>query len=99
MMGYYTYFTLTDLKGGNPEINYEELVAETFGIDFFDSQKWYDYEKNMIEFSRNHPDVLFLLERNNKESNDFWKHYFKNGKSQFCRGEIVYDTYDETKLI
>ena len=40
MMGYYTYFTLTDLKGGNPEINYEELVAETFGIDFFDSLKW-----------------------------------------------------------
>ena len=103
-MGYETYFELTVEKG------HEELIVElrkdneeaTWALeeDGFGTEpcRWYDYEEDLIEFSKKHPEVLFTLYGNGEESEDIWYSYYKNGKMQNCPVRFVFDDYDETKL-
>ena len=98
-MGYYTRFELAVISGGDNETDYEQAVKEQ--IDYYpfdDSTKWYDFEKDMREVSKQHPSVLLELSGEGEENGDLWKAYFKDGKMQMCKAEIVYKNFDEVLL-
>ena len=104
-MGYYTRFELTVVTGDDSLV--QDFRNECEGAEYAfneegyteDETKWYDHEKDLKEFSKKHPDALFLLHGEGEESGDLWDLYVKNGKAQKCKGEVVYPDYDETKLI
>jgi len=100
-MGYYTNYQLEIIEGNNPEIDYHTEISELADINnlFEDIHKWYDYHDDMIKYSKKHPNTLFKLIGEGEESGDLWHCYYKNGKKQFCKGEIVYPEYDESELI
>lgn len=61
--------------------------------------KWYTHEENMKEFSLKHPNFVFKLTGEGENSGDIWTKYFKNGKMQICEAKILFDDYEESKLI
>jgi hypothetical protein len=102
-MGYMTNYVLDVIKG---QVVYSELADKLEEISGygFDSQlemydvKWYDHEKDMRKLSQLYPEIVFKLSGEGEESGDIWKMYFKNGKSQFCKAEVTFDEFDESKL-
>ncbi len=102
-MGYYTKHTLR-VDGDTNLI--AELVAENEGASWaFDANgntedacKWYSHRKDMRDFSFRHPDVLFTLNGEGEESGDIWVEYYKGGKMQPCKAEIVLPDFDESLL-
>ena len=75
-------------------------ISKSVGYQYLWNQgcKWYDHQKDMLNFSRKYPDILFILSGEGEESGDMWRAYFKNGKMQFVKAKIVYDDFDENKL-
>lgn len=61
----------------------------------YEEQKWYDYETDMDEISKKFPNAVFELSGEGEEYGDYWHEYFKNGRHECCRGEIVYETPKE----
>ena len=53
---------------------------------------------NLIEISKLFPDEVFELYYQGEDRDDEGKVYFKNGKSQECKGRIVFDELDKSKL-
>jgi len=108
-MGYYTDFRLEVLETEESEV--EEIIdhlrkdssSAKYAIDdygdYLEESKWYDHDKEMKEFSKKYPHALFKLHGDGEESEDKWVTYYKNGKSQFCQGVMVYPVYDKSKLI
>lgn len=98
-MGYYTTYRLNEPEI-TPEI--EETIYE-LNIDYplidEDSCKWYDHEADMLELSRRFPEELFELHGEGEEPGDIWIKYFKNGKMQSCFAKIIFDEFDEKKMI
>ncbi len=98
-MGYYTTHSL-DLEGAGDE--FDNIIADLrennecaeYALDengdAEESCKWYDSSKDLKEFSKKYPDVLFTLHGEGEEPGDLWNEYFKNGKNQHCAGEITY---------
>lgn len=101
-MGYYTNYTLSATQGYENQEEIEEKLEEISGysIEFGwnDSCKWYDHENDMKALSLLYPETTFLLEGEGEESGDIWQKYFKNGKVQTCRAEIVFPQFDESKM-
>ena len=103
-MGDYTRFELTVVEGDDElikEFRKEcDDAASSIDEDGYteDSSKWYDHEDDIRNFSKKHPDSLFLLHGEVEGSTDLWDLYVKNGKAQKCVGEIVYPDFDEDKL-
>lgn len=100
-MGYYTDFSLRVDKGEIPK-----KIKDYWGDDYyFDPQflsfnaKWYEYDSEMIQISLENPDVLYTLEGRGEEYDDLWINYYKNGKSQQTRAEIVFEDFNESKLV
>jgi len=102
-MGYYTTYTLSTTQGYDNQEEIEEKLQEISGysIEFGwnDSCKWYTHEQDMKELSKSYPETTFLLEGEGEESGDIWQKYFKNGKMQVCKAEIVFPVFDESKLV
>lgn len=108
-MGYYTYYSLEVI--GEQEEKTREIIgklreeseAAEYAFDddgtHSDNTKWYDWAKDMTEFSKQNPSYLFLLSGEGEEQPDLWKAYFKGGKIQMCRAKISYDDFSEEKLI
>lgn len=105
-MGYQTAYELYVLGTDDSEKIIKDLrescssakdSIDEFG-NYFSSEKWYDHEKDMKEFSKKYPKIVFKLEGIGDERGDFWHKYFKNGKVQVCEGEIVYPPYRESEL-
>ena len=107
-MGYYTTFKLeTDddqphvcpTCGSNAVRNHEEILYKRFGCNLFEeATKWYSWEQDMLEYSKEYPDVLFTLEGQGEEAEDRWAAYFKNGKWQFEKAEMQIAAFDLDKL-
>lgn len=61
----------------------------------------YDMEKDVKNFSKNYPDVIFILKcfPDNSFNESEYKIYSKNGKSYTSKPELLYKEFDESKLI
>lgn len=102
-MGYYTDYTLTVTPNMEWEPIHEELEYLT-GYKWKDdlslsSVKWYSHHKQMLEFSKKFPSHLFILNGEGEETGDIWRNYYKNGKCQQCKAQIIIDEFDEGKLV
>lgn len=64
-----------------------------------ESCKWYDSEKDLVEFSKKHPKTLFKLRGEGEESGDLWELYVQDGIKQFCKAKVVFDKLDYPKLL
>ena len=102
-MGYYTNYTLS--VGANNRINeseVEEQLKEISGVPIRigdnGSCKWYSHEYHMKELSKIYPEITFLLEGEGEDSDDLWQKYFKDGKMQVCKAEIVFPKFDESLM-
>lgn len=49
---------------------------------------WYDYEDDMIKFSKENPGILFQLNGIGEGEGDYWVTYFLNGNPCYCKGEV-----------
>ena len=99
-------------ENGNPATVYvkrtidlvqmESELANACGYEratlFGDSVKWYEHERDMRDFSKKYPDILFILSGEGEENEDVWRAYFKNGKMQKCKAIISFDPFDADKL-
>lgn len=99
-MGYYTRHELEVVKGNDYVTDYKKEISELagYGDCFDDSIKWYEHEKDMREYSKKHPNVIFKLSGESEESSDIWVEYYKNGKMQIEKAKIVIGDFDDSKL-
>lgn len=113
-MGYYTAYNLSvrtvDNKSEIIDLatidNIVSLLVEKGVIGYaldenlncHDTVTWYDYEEDMLDISKQFPDVLFCLHGEGEESGDIWDHYFLNGKAQYCKAEINIPPFDPNRL-
>lgn len=106
-MGYYTMFEL-ELKDVDWEIA-EPIISELRESnecakeaidengDAYESTKWYGFREDMINFSKQYPDILFILRGVGEENDDIWKEHFKNGECTRYGVRIIYDDGEEYK--
>lgn len=106
-MGYYTRYTLSiencddveerilELRTLNENANY--ALTETGNSA--NECKWYEHDDDLLWFSSQYPEEIYTLEGEGEEQPDLWKKYYKNGKMQKAVATIVYDSYDEAKLV
>jgi len=105
-MGYYTRFKLTvtgetdiDVIGAfRDENDWAEAALDEDGRNM-DECKWYNCKEDVLEFSKKHPDILFLLEGEGEEAGDIWKFYARNGKGCYQKAKIVFEQFDESMLV
>jgi hypothetical protein len=102
-MGYYTHFELKwDTEDPQLDMEISHFLDENsetyYGLEpdgsCADAVKWYSYDDDMIEMSRNFPTVLFTLSGEGEEAGDLWKAYYKNSKSQRVDAKIVFPEPD-----
>ena len=105
-MGYYTRYSLSVVEGefdGDPEEILDDIHRKRedyYQYGFFEDEiKWYEHDGDMKEFSKMYPDVVFNLYGEGEEAGDIWSKYYKNGKYQVAKAEIVVEPFDESKLI
>lgn len=60
--------------------------------------KWYEYKENMKSLSAAFPNVLFILNGWGEETGDIWRNFFKDGKVQVAKTQIVFDEFDPEEL-
>jgi len=99
-MGYYTTFKLEIIEGNDNVTDYAKEIGECSGYGhlFDDQHKWYDCEDDMKKISLNHPNTVFKISGEGEESGDIWSRYFKNGKCQYVKAQIVVGQYNENNL-
>jgi hypothetical protein len=99
-MGYYTRHTLEIIEGNDYITDYIQEIAKLADYTnlFDDGCKWYDHEKDMRKYSKNHPNTVFKLSGEGEETGDLWHEYYLNGKMQRAKAVITFDKYDADKL-
>lgn len=77
-----------------------EILGDGDKYNLFDGgeTKWYDHHEDMIEFSKKHPNAVFLLSGEGEEQGDIWKAYYKNGKGVKLVPELKWPEYNESML-
>ena len=60
--------------------------------------KLYTYENDMLAFSKKYPDVVFVVYGEGECIVAQWKEYYQNGKRQYAPGELIFPTFDPSKL-
>ena len=88
-MGYYTDYVVT-LRGPIEQLAKLRALAEDEDdgafLDFYElgewsgNAKWYDWEENLTEWSRECPDVLIHVKGEGEENEDVWVAWVKNGR-------------------
>lgn len=107
-MGYYTDFRLS-VEGSGPVYDklmaekdnvtisrgdYDWNFGRWISENYTENAKWYDWEDDMKSFSREWPNVLFILEGSGEEPGDMWKAWFRNGAMRKIEAKIVFETID-----
>lgn len=88
-MGYYTTFYL-DVDGENGDDIHQEITKDHDLVET-PSQKWYDHEQDMLQYSLKYPNNMIRLEGWGEcPEEDIWVKYFKNGKMQHSKAKITF---------
>lgn len=100
-MGYNTKYEFEIISGDDGIINYErELTESTNYEELFDwSIKWYKHKEDCLKFSLLYPDLAFCITGYGEDYDDIWRQYFKNGKSFRTKAKIIFEEFDESKLV
>lgn len=108
-MGYYTEYNVTITGAGNAnraiKIAEDELklgrhdyqVFEGGLITFYCHGKWYGWREELTAVSAKFPNLLFEIEGDGEDSDDFWKARIKNGECEIVKGKIVYPGFQRIK--
>jgi hypothetical protein len=81
-----------------------ERAMETLAGDddhynpFTSSCSWYGHVEDMVEFSKQYPNIVFTLSGEGDETGDLWRKYFKDGKVQVVRAVFTFQPFDPEKL-
>lgn len=110
-MGYYTYFEITipakaDIDNimdkltalSNYAFDKTGSTAKTKTFATVDTCKWYNHEADMINLSEMFPKILFQVDGDGEESDDVWRTYYLNGKSQSVEVKLTYGKVNMKKL-
>ena len=104
-MGYYTNFSLEIKPEQTKERELKIMKAimakicdcspEAIADDeaeycFYEAYKWYDHNKDMIEISKQFPDILFILDGTGEDHEDIWRTYYHNGKYEETYARIAF---------
>jgi hypothetical protein len=94
-MGYNTRYAVKVTPDFEGDQSLDEILRKASGGYSFDCGntecvKWYDHEDHLRALSKEWPLRLFTVTGEGEESDDLWIKYFKDGKMQFCKAQIVY---------
>lgn len=78
--------------------NEEAMYCLGSCLDGENNGKWYEHEDFFKKITKEYPGVLVELYGEGEEAGDIWIKYFKDGKMQLCEAQIVFDSFDESKL-
>lgn len=99
-MSYYISHKLILPKDYDENIFHETQITEKYGFGFNGDcdVAWYDSIKDMKEYSKLYPEILFMIEYEGERNLDVYKTYFKNGKSWISIPKIVWKEFEESML-
>ena len=107
-MGYYTRYRISCnsfVQVENFPFSYPDNYIDE-GITFIspdseavygDSVKWYEHDEDMLELSRQFPNVTFTLEGDGEEQGDVWIKHYKDGKMKLRKAITTFPEADEVK--
>lgn len=99
-MGYYVNYRLSTSIPAQ-DLDFENEIISNYELNnnlFLDEQwEWESQEKNMRDFSKNHPDVLFQIDEEDS-TGQFSRVYYMNGVMQRVVAELVYEEFDVSKM-
>lgn len=113
-MGYYTTFRGSvsgpvssmaklnaAIEAGSKFSPYEFELSDWCDDYINDGQeaKWYSYDEDCTQLSRDFPNVLFVLEGSGEESGDVWKAWYRNGKTARVKATLVFEEPDLDTLL
>lgn len=71
----------------------EKSHYEMFETLSYEAIKWYEWESDMAEFSKDFPESWFVLYGEGEERDDMWKAMIHNGHVKVSYAHIYYDDY------
>lgn len=99
-MGYFTTYSLQmhgseeAVKAADKELHkFFEDADELLDGTYF--SKWYYHADSMLELSRQHPEVLFVLEGIGEDHWDLWEERYKNGEYERQEARIPIERFSE----
>ena len=84
--------------GAQDRETFEKYGPVSFDNWAGDEMKWYDHEDDMIELSKKHSDVVFIVEGIGEEFPDAWRMWVHNGEMEKVYAEIKYSSPKNTKF-
>lgn len=104
MSRYGNFEILIDGLDDNEYDNLSDTLLNTTTYVFYEDfvimdRAWENWMENMISVSKVYPNALFTLLRVDYEDNETTRVYFKNGKFQNANVRVVFDEFDEGKLL
>lgn len=57
----------------------------------YDSMKWYDWERDMTNLSKQFPEIEFIVYGEGEDRDDTWRAFIKNGACIYQKAHIYYD--------
>ena len=61
---------------------------------FEGTAKWYDWEKELMELSKHHPSLMFIIEGSGEDRDDAWITWITDGLSQYEKKYITHNPFD-----
>lgn len=100
-MGYYTKY---DIKiTGFDDVNQAVKIAKEYDLRDYDISyteltafyegKWYEWESESINITRNYPNILIEIYGEGEESGDIWKARVRDGQCERIKGKIIFDDF------
>ena len=67
-------------------LDIDAYVASDGTIEYsaYDQAKWYTYEDDMVDISKQFPNATFKLHGEGESCYDMWDEYYHNGDSEYC---------------
>lgn len=95
-MGYYTEFTLETKLTKEEEEKLNEISSFCYKESLSSTIKWYNYDEQMLNFSKIFPNKTFILRGDGESSGDHWVNAYRNGN--VLRKEIKLPYFSEEEL-